>query len=123
MTANQISYWNLMENSRSNLAKEAETNRANVAKEREELRSNQARERENLRHNLETEDVAKRDIREKERTGEVTRPITAITGITRSFKDATQGINNVVDTFASAGNLSKASTTRKIGSLPNEYHY
>lgn len=33
MTANQVAYWKLQEEKRSNLAKENETNRSNVAKE------------------------------------------------------------------------------------------
>lgn len=52
MTRNQIAYWEMMENRRSNLAKERETNRSNLANERETNRSNLAREAETMRNNL-----------------------------------------------------------------------
>lgn len=44
MTANQIAYWNYVENSRHNLASETEAKRSNLAKERESNRSNVANE-------------------------------------------------------------------------------
>lgn len=44
MTANQIAYWNLQEQRRSNLERERETQRSNLAKEKETNRSNLARE-------------------------------------------------------------------------------
>lgn len=44
MTANQISYWNYVENSRHNRATERESNRSNLAREIEENRSNLSNE-------------------------------------------------------------------------------
>lgn len=44
MTANQISYWNLLETQRANKAKEFENNRSNVARETENTRTNVANE-------------------------------------------------------------------------------
>lgn len=44
MTQNQIAYWKLQEDKRSNLARETETNRSNLARETEEHRSNVASE-------------------------------------------------------------------------------
>lgn len=46
MTTNQIAYWNLQEQKRSNRAVEQETARANIA-----------REMENIRHNTTTESI------------------------------------------------------------------
>lgn len=60
MTANQIAYWNMRENERSNRANEAETNRSNVTRERETERSNRAKEAENYRHNFATEGETER---------------------------------------------------------------
>lgn len=44
MTANQINYWNYVENSRHNRATERESNRSNLAREVEENRSNLSNE-------------------------------------------------------------------------------
>lgn len=44
MTANQIAYWNYVENNRHNIASEKEALRSNRAKEREQHRSNVAQE-------------------------------------------------------------------------------
>lgn len=55
MTANQIAYWTMQEQKRSNLADETERNRANVAKEVETNRSNLANEVERNRSNLANE--------------------------------------------------------------------
>lgn len=73
MTANQIAYWKLQEEKRSNLADELEAKRSNIAREREThrsnvtqeshqksvlgetARSNRARERETKRHNVVSE--------------------------------------------------------------------
>lgn len=44
MTANQVNYWTLQEQKRSNLVREAETERANKAKEAENYRTNSANE-------------------------------------------------------------------------------
>lgn len=52
MTANQLQYWSLREQSRANRAKEDEMLRSNQAKEKETLRSNQAQEKETHRANL-----------------------------------------------------------------------
>ncbi len=113
MTANQISYWNLMENSRANREKEAEN-----------IRSNKAKEYENLRHNLQTEDVARREVTEKEKTGRVNRPMTIITGATRSLKDVTDSVSNITDTIHSFSKpISTATKTRAYSALPNEYVY
>lgn len=46
MTANQVAYWNMVENRRANLAKEHELNRSNVVKEQlteREVKSKEAR--------------------------------------------------------------------------------
>lgn len=51
MTHNQIEYWKLQEQKRSNLANESETNRSNVARESENYRHNTATEAETYRHN------------------------------------------------------------------------
>jgi len=51
MTANQINYLKLIEDRRSNLAREQETHRANVTAEGETARANRAREAENIRAN------------------------------------------------------------------------
>ena len=55
MTQNQIAYWRLKEDQRSNLAKEAETNRSNLAKEAETYRSN-----------VENEIIGNKNVRAKE---------------------------------------------------------
>lgn len=55
MTRNQISYWTLEENKRSNRVNEAETQRSNKAREKETNRHNLATEEETHRHNVATE--------------------------------------------------------------------
>lgn len=55
MTQNQVAYWNLQENRRSNLAREAETHENNVGTRRENQRANMAREAETSTHNRATE--------------------------------------------------------------------
>lgn len=86
MTHNQINYWTLKENQRSNRAKEVETNRhnvatetqssrelaetqrANLAKESENYRHNYATETEGARHNKATEQQTANDLLEKSRS-------------------------------------------------------
>lgn len=64
MTRNQIEYWRLVENKRSNLANEAENKRANLARELETNRSNLAREAESHRANVAIEQITSlRDLR------------------------------------------------------------
>lgn len=73
MTANQIAYWNLQEQKRSNqvregetmrhnLTTESETARDNVFKNRESRRANLAKERETERHNVATEYQARDEL-------------------------------------------------------------
>lgn len=57
MTRNQIEYWKLQEEKRSNRAGETETRRANLARETESHRSNLANERENARSNRARENL------------------------------------------------------------------
>lgn len=52
MTRNQIEYWKLKEQQRSNKASQAEQSRSNKAQEQETVRSNRARESETHRSNL-----------------------------------------------------------------------
>lgn len=54
MTANQIAYQNLLETSRSNLARETETNRANLAQEALKLQDLQEQARHNIVYEHET---------------------------------------------------------------------
>lgn len=54
MTANQIAYQNLLETSRSNLARETETNRANLAQEALRLQDLQEQARHNVVYEQET---------------------------------------------------------------------
>lgn len=61
MTRNQIEYWALEENKRSNRANEVERKRNNINVEGETKRSNLARELETNRHNLATERQAVRE--------------------------------------------------------------
>lgn len=64
MTRNQIEYWSLLENKRSNIARETETKRANLAREVETNRSNVARELETARSNRMNEQITSlRDLR------------------------------------------------------------
>nr|AVX53308.1 putative ORF1 [Marmot picobirnavirus] len=76
MTANQIAYWNYLENARANRAKEIENNRANLAKEAETNRSNLANETvlfernaETRRSNLESEGLRGLELRQRMREG------------------------------------------------------
>lgn len=71
MTKNQIDYWNLQENKRSNLAVEKETNRHNVTTEYETNRHNVVSEKidlgrlqEQTRHNLATEGISQGSLDE-----------------------------------------------------------
>lgn len=60
MTANQIAYWNMRENERSNRARETEENRSNLVREAETERSNRAKEYETFRHNFRSENETER---------------------------------------------------------------
>lgn len=71
MTSNQIAYWQLQEQSRSNQARERETARSNRASESEAHRSNLAREQEQNRSNLINEAQNLRAIQETERSNRV----------------------------------------------------
>lgn len=93
MTANQIAYWNLQENKRSNLANEqirrdtvSETRRSNVINEGlkhfqnlEQHRSNVAREDETHRSNRANEKLIDRRI------------------FAQNFKDISRGMKDVTD--------------------------
>lgn len=66
MTTNQIAYQSLLEQARSNRAREAETSRSNRAQELETNRSNLARELENYRSNTTREKETERHNRATE---------------------------------------------------------
>lgn len=68
MTQNQINYWKLQEERRSNLAQEGETKRSNLAKEYETNRSNLAKETETHRSNMASEGVAFGNLSEAQRS-------------------------------------------------------
>lgn len=68
MTQNQINYWKLQEERRSNLAQEGETKRSNLAKEAETNRSNIAKETETHRSNVANEGVAFGNLSETQRS-------------------------------------------------------
>lgn len=69
MTRNQLTYMELVETNRSNLAREAEQRRSNMANEFENYRSNVAREFETFRHNVSVENETNRHNLETERLG------------------------------------------------------
>lgn len=89
MTANQIAYWNYVENQRHNLSTEAEQNRSNLAQEEERKRANLASERltkeqntinrvhlgrmdsETNRHNVATESAAVQQDLTRQRSNDV----------------------------------------------------
>lgn len=68
MTQNQIAYWKLQEEKRSNLASEGETSRHNIATESETERSNRVQQGEAKRHNLSTEKQAWLNYSEAQRS-------------------------------------------------------
>lgn len=67
MTQNQIAYQSLLEQKRSNLAREIETNRSNLANEVETHRANFAKEVETNRSNVARETETHRSNLENER--------------------------------------------------------
>lgn len=86
MTANQIAYWNYVENKRSNQARErltgeanVETRRSNIARESETMRSNLAREAETLRSNQANELIARTRAREEARANRAKEDISSRT--------------------------------------------
>ena len=68
MTQNQIAYWRLQEEKRSNLASEGETSRHNMTTEKETERSNRVQQGETKRHNLSTESQAWLNYSESQRS-------------------------------------------------------
>lgn len=103
MTANQLSYWNLQETKRANMADEsrklqehAETQRSNLAKEKETNRSNLAKERETARSNVAKEVETARSNRASEALKAQSN------AITKEHNDATE-LLSAVDTGIDAG--------------------
>ena len=101
MTANQLRYWELQENKRSNLAKEIETNRSNLAKESETHRSNLAQETETHRSNTTQEawnapyyDAKTMESRTK-----------SAENLTRSFKNIGDAVTTIVKGAVGASDL------------------
>lgn len=65
MTNNQIQFWNLEEQKRSNRAREFENTRSNRAREVENNRSNRARELEANRSNVASENIRRSELRQR----------------------------------------------------------
>lgn len=86
MTSNQVSYWNLIEQQRSNREREKETNRSNLIKEGETHRSNVAKERENERSNQVKEMETARHNRTQEELGYLELPTKYIGSVGKAFK-------------------------------------
>lgn len=115
MTANQLSYWQLQETRRANLAKESETNRANVAKEQE-----------TNRHNVVSEGQTDVDLARKEKEYSSQAALNAQKikeSKTKGFQNVTKGISDISTTAKNlysvgkgiADDVSKAQSAAAFG--------
>lgn len=114
MTTNQISYWQLQESKRSNLAKEKETERSNRAQEGLEGRKVQ----ETQRHNLVTESETERSNRvqegiKRDTLTETTRSNKANESIKRDTLAETKRSNVVREIETSRANRAQEAETHR----------